>query len=1164
MATESGGVKRFLLFLLISLARCSHAQNVEGQIVASQFGEFKVQNEGNGFAFDPANCNISGGGKNFPAFAAGIPIKIVDSNPAQIETVTPVRASITGSYCFVSLPALYAHTSFYLTSGTGGLQEAITNSKVLAGGPNTIILNAEWYQLVSPQNPATVIASVTGGSGFGLVDVTTTPYSYYQWNGSQYVAVSSSFPASPGIVYNTNASSSTNATSSQIAAVLNTSPSTQLAPAVLPVASSGSMGVVKPDNSTITVTGGVLSSSGSLPAATGAGQVPVSSGGGTTYTAQQVPLSFTGQVDQYIQQPLNNSFFTTLRVNSLNQVFYVDGFNNYAGIGVAPIAWSSAANQPECQVVSYTGSYYIAVNATNNTTTPGTYYGVWYPVPNNAAATNADCAWYMAASYMRQYHQSSMVTFGSGHYTTNQSFINPVDGNSFDDEFSVSAKGCGSGCTYLTYTGPTAIPVFNRPTGGANFTSMQIADMTIDGGAAASAAIELGSLGQSYFTNLAAGHIAPGSDHVIEFGHFGGDAFQVFPANINIGVYPDTGTQNCGNFTANVVGGAVTSYTVNNGGNCYNTYSGSTELTVVSLRGYRGGTATQPCPVMPTGMTATISGNAVTSITPGSNNGSGCSGTIDVQVYQTPNVNYGVIFNNSDSSAKDIVSYVGSIAAFTTGGGDATFIHLHPSVVPNGIITIGGTHFVGTEIDDVGGYGFQIQYPFLGEGTSIEGTNGYVGGNRFLNGSAMYYFAAATASADPVNIGSSGGLCTATPAGATAPPDWQEFVTQSGTINSPTDFLSKAPVGLSVLGNDTSCGQTMGDYSPGLTTGTSNQASANVMALGTATSGTNYNSGLSKWNASYWNGTAPATDSWTLNNVLGTGSNPATTLTFAHSGSSGAAVLALPSVTTAVTQSAGDNSTKVATTAYVSTYLASPPSIGGTTPNSANFTTVTAAGLNLQSGAAGPYSTFFDDFYTGANMASDPIGSPASSSCSPSNTYTDNNHPGNMLLTSGTAGTGTGIVCGLVSEANSVTSANTSLGWTWETAVYVPVLPGTTAAAYQAGLAHTPNANPWTTGIGFYLSSANSVANDWYCRYNSTSTDSGVAATVAWTRLTMVNDGTNVHWYIGGTQVCGTGVAIASMPSTTQYPAVWSATALSATSVAMAYDYINWQRPVNR
>jgi hypothetical protein len=149
MATESSGVKRFLLVLLISLRCCAHAQNIEGQIVASQFGEFKVQNEGNGFAFDPANCNVSGGGKNFPAFATGTPVKIVDSNPAQIETATPVGASITGSYCTVSLPTHYAHTSFYLTSGTGGLQEAITNSKVLAGGPNTILLNAEWYELAS-------------------------------------------------------------------------------------------------------------------------------------------------------------------------------------------------------------------------------------------------------------------------------------------------------------------------------------------------------------------------------------------------------------------------------------------------------------------------------------------------------------------------------------------------------------------------------------------------------------------------------------------------------------------------------------------------------------------------------------------------------------------------------------------------------------------------------------------------------------------------------------------------------------------------------------------------------------------------------------------------------------------------------------------------------
>ena len=201
-------MKGLLLLFLISVPCCARAQNIEGQIVASQFGEFKVQNEGNGFAFDPANCNVSGGGKNFPAFVTGTPVKIVDSNPAQIEIVVPVSASITGSYCTVSLATQYSHSSFYLTSGTGGLQEAITANQT-NNGINSIILNWEWYRLVAPGNPASVIASVTGIPSLGLVDVTTTPYSYYVWNGTQYVSVGSggggSIPTTPLVLKGNNA-----------------------------------------------------------------------------------------------------------------------------------------------------------------------------------------------------------------------------------------------------------------------------------------------------------------------------------------------------------------------------------------------------------------------------------------------------------------------------------------------------------------------------------------------------------------------------------------------------------------------------------------------------------------------------------------------------------------------------------------------------------------------------------------------------------------------------------------------------------------------------------------------------------------------------------------------------------------------------------------------
>jgi hypothetical protein len=221
---------------------------------------------------------------------------------------------------------------------------------------------------------------------------------------------------------------------------------------------------------------------------------------------------------------------------------------------------------------------------------------------------------------------------------------------------------------------------------------------------------------------------------------------------------------------------------------------------------------------------------------------------------------------------------------------------------------------------------------------------------------------------------------------------------------------------------------------------------------------------------------------------------------------------------------------------------------------------VTAPQFNVQSKSAGPQFELFDDFYSAANLTTISIGSPTGQGVAANVTYTDVNHPGNILLTSGTGGTGTGLTAYEVVE---IVSPNSALGWTWESALYVPVLPGTTAGAYQAGMANVPNAEPWTTGVGFWLSSASGVANDWYCRYSSTATDSTQAATVAWTRLTMVNDGTKLHWYINGSEVCGTGVAIGSLPAAAQYPA-FTTTAKSATSMTMAVDYVTFQRAVTR
>jgi hypothetical protein len=189
------------LLVVLTLVSCFtrvQAQNVEGQIIAAQYGEFKVPGTTiGGFAFLPATCQVTAGGKSFPAFATGVPIKIVDGNPSLTEIATP--SSVYINVCSVNMATANVHAPpYYLTSGTGGLQEAITANQTNYG-VNSIILNWEWYREVLPGNAANVIASVRGIASLGLVDVTTTPYTYYTWTGSQYTVNN---PTAGSVMYN--------------------------------------------------------------------------------------------------------------------------------------------------------------------------------------------------------------------------------------------------------------------------------------------------------------------------------------------------------------------------------------------------------------------------------------------------------------------------------------------------------------------------------------------------------------------------------------------------------------------------------------------------------------------------------------------------------------------------------------------------------------------------------------------------------------------------------------------------------------------------------------------------------------------------------------------------------------------------------------------------
>ncbi len=194
-------MKTFLFIIacgsLTLLSISVEAQNIEGQPIASQYGAFQLQGTAtNSFVFAPAACQVTAGGVNFSALTQGVRVRVVDpGNRSLDETVTAGLVNINA--CSVQLAVSNTHVPpFYVTSGTAGLQEAINaNSK---GGPaNTVVLDASWYAL---GGSSSIITSVRGSTSLGLVDITTTPYTWYSWNGSAYAQVAIGSGCSGGCV----------------------------------------------------------------------------------------------------------------------------------------------------------------------------------------------------------------------------------------------------------------------------------------------------------------------------------------------------------------------------------------------------------------------------------------------------------------------------------------------------------------------------------------------------------------------------------------------------------------------------------------------------------------------------------------------------------------------------------------------------------------------------------------------------------------------------------------------------------------------------------------------------------------------------------------------------------------------------------------------------
>lgn len=169
-------------------------------VYAEQFNNWSYPSQGaNQFTFAYTNnCEsypLANAVPPYFVFGGGTygyyPVLIQDANPADSEIVTPTAVTRASGSCGFSAAPANSHTSFTVSSGTAGLQDAVGT---LAGGASSGIVGIDsyFYRLVAAlpgsETVGKLIYGLKGSSNVQVVDTTTSPWTYYAWNGSHYFA----------------------------------------------------------------------------------------------------------------------------------------------------------------------------------------------------------------------------------------------------------------------------------------------------------------------------------------------------------------------------------------------------------------------------------------------------------------------------------------------------------------------------------------------------------------------------------------------------------------------------------------------------------------------------------------------------------------------------------------------------------------------------------------------------------------------------------------------------------------------------------------------------------------------------------------------------------------------------------------------------------------
>jgi len=186
-------MKRILtLIALVAVVAIGAQAQQKSWYFAYDFGQWAIIGQSPNTYVVQGNlpCRANAAGLNFFPFNTNATVYIVDSVSANSEVVTPTTVVNQSSQCGITASTSHSHYSFQMKSGTAGLQEAVNALGSSQTYVQTVFLDTRWYNQannVPSTTPAAIIAAVAGNTQVQLVDATTYPFTYYTWNGANYV-----------------------------------------------------------------------------------------------------------------------------------------------------------------------------------------------------------------------------------------------------------------------------------------------------------------------------------------------------------------------------------------------------------------------------------------------------------------------------------------------------------------------------------------------------------------------------------------------------------------------------------------------------------------------------------------------------------------------------------------------------------------------------------------------------------------------------------------------------------------------------------------------------------------------------------------------------------------------------------------------------------------